>query len=45
VWVDIETDQLISFADVDFIIKAFAGTEYADVADLSEVGWHPAHCP
>jgi hypothetical protein len=44
-WVDVEIDQVISLSDVQFIIKAFEGTAYADLADLEFIGVHPADCP
>ena len=45
VWVDVETDQVVSLSDLNFIIKAFEGTEYADIIDLPEIGVHPADSP
>ena len=44
VWVDLEIDQVISMADVSFIIMAFEGREYTDIG-LPLIGIHPAECP
>ena len=45
VWVDVEINQVINLADVQFIVNAFEGMSYADLADLEFIGTHPEHCP
>ena len=44
VWVDVEINQVISLGDIQFIIKAFEGTAYADL-NLPLIGVDPADCP
>ena len=44
VWVDVEINQVINLADVQFIVSAFEGAAYADI-DLSLIGTNPADCP
>jgi hypothetical protein len=45
VWIDVETDKVVSLGDIQFLISAFEGTTYAGIADLPNIGWHPADCP
>jgi hypothetical protein len=44
VWVDVEINQVVNFADVQFLISAFEGVEYAAI-NLPLIGIHPADCP
>jgi hypothetical protein len=44
-WVDVESNNVINLSDVQFIISAFEGTAYADIADLPFIGVHPVDCP
>ena len=44
VWVDMESNQVINFGDIGFVIKAFEGVAYADLTDLPDIGRHPAEC-
>jgi hypothetical protein len=45
VWVDLESDHTISFSDIQFLIMAYEGSDYADLPDLEFIGVHPADCP
>ena len=45
VWVDVESNQVINMADIQFIVGAFEGVAYADLPDLDFIGVHPADCP
>jgi hypothetical protein len=44
VWVDVEIDQVVNFGDIQFLIKAFEGTDYASI-NLPLIGVDPADCP
>ena len=44
VWVDVEINQTINLADVQFIVNAFEGRVYADI-QLELIGVDPADCP
>ena len=44
VWVDVEINQVINLADIQFIVSAFEGRPYADI-NLPLIGVHPADCP
>jgi hypothetical protein len=44
VWVDVEINQVINLADIQFIITAFEGTAYADL-NLPLIGVDPTDCP
>ena len=45
VCVDLEINQVINMADIQFLVAAFEGVAYADVTDLEFIGVHPADCP
>ena len=45
VWVDVEINQVVNLADIQFMVAAFEGTAYADLKDLEFIGVHPADCP
>ena len=44
VWVDVEINQVINLADIQFIVKAFEGTAYTDI-QLELIGIDPGDCP
>ena len=44
VWVDVEIDRVVNFGDIQFLIKAFEGVDYASI-DLPLIGADPAGCP
>ena len=43
--IDVEIDRVVSMGDIQFLIKAFEATTYADLLDLEFIGVHPADCP
>jgi hypothetical protein len=45
VWVDVEINHVINFGDIQFLVNAFEGVEYADLSDLPFIGVHPVDCP
>ena len=45
IWIDVEIDRVISMGDIQFIIKAFEATAYADLLDLEFIGFDPVDCP
>ena len=44
VWVDVEINQVINLGDVQFIVGAFEGRDYAAI-QLELIGVDPADCP
>lgn len=44
VWVDVEINQVVNFGDIQFLIKAFEGMDYASI-NLPLIGVDPADCP
>jgi hypothetical protein len=44
VWVDVEINQVVNLADIQFILNAFEGRQYADIG-LPLIGSDPADCP
>ena len=44
-WVDLEANHTVNFGDIQFLIMAFEGLDYADLSDLEFIGTHPADCP
>ena len=45
VWVDVEINQVVNLADIQFIVNAFEGVSYADLHVLEFIGLHPGDCP
>ena len=45
VWSDVEINQVINMADVQFLVMGFEAKPYAEIQDLEFIGWHPADCP
>ena len=44
VWVDMEIDQVVNLGDIQFLVMAFEGTDYANIG-LPLIGLDPADCP
>ena len=44
-WCDVEINQVINLADIQFLVMAFEGICYDEIDDLPGIGWHPADCP
>ena len=42
---DVENNQVVNLGDIQFVVMAFEGVAYADLADLEFIGVHPADCP
>jgi hypothetical protein len=44
VWIDVEVNQVVNMSDIQFIVNAFEGRDYADIG-LPLIGIDPAECP
>ena len=44
IWVDVEINQVINLADVQFVVSAFEGNAYTDL-NLPMIGVNPSDCP
>ena len=50
-WCDVEIDHTVSLSDVQFLILAFEGATYPELADIvlmdgrPGIGWEPCDCP